>query len=160
MIPLNLIWFLQLVALAERFLHGCYWDPTPERRVPRAGAKDYTASWQFYFHNETTYTEKTVSLLKGPRNVNLSPQRISRQDTKLGNTTTSKVNSHTTVNITAMKEIRFSINGTAIHIMEMYCSLVNFRKETDCTQPMAHRFLQYIPCNMHTIHILMWWDSS
>ena len=34
MIQLNLISFLHLVAPAERFLYGCYWDPTPERRVP------------------------------------------------------------------------------------------------------------------------------
>ena len=33
-ILLNLISFLHLVAPAERFLYGCYWDPTPERRVP------------------------------------------------------------------------------------------------------------------------------
>ena len=33
-ILLNLILFLHLVAPAKRFLHGCYWDPTPERRVP------------------------------------------------------------------------------------------------------------------------------
>ena len=33
-IQLNLISFLHLVAPAERFLYGCYWDPTPERRVP------------------------------------------------------------------------------------------------------------------------------
>ena len=31
---LNLISFLHLVAAAERFLYGCYWDPTPERMVP------------------------------------------------------------------------------------------------------------------------------
>ena len=33
-ILLNLISFSHLVAPAERFLYGCYWDPTPERRVP------------------------------------------------------------------------------------------------------------------------------
>ena len=32
-ILLNLISFLHLVAPPERFLYGCYWDPTPERRV-------------------------------------------------------------------------------------------------------------------------------
>ena len=33
-ILLNFISFLHLVAPTERFLYGCYWDPTPERRVP------------------------------------------------------------------------------------------------------------------------------
>ena len=33
-IQLNLISFLHLVAPTERFLYGCYWDPTPERKVP------------------------------------------------------------------------------------------------------------------------------
>ena len=33
-ILLNLISFLHLVAPTEKSLYGCYWDPTPERRVP------------------------------------------------------------------------------------------------------------------------------
>ena len=42
-IQLNLISFLHLVAPAERFLYGCYWDLTPERRVP--GATTTGLSW-------------------------------------------------------------------------------------------------------------------
>ena len=34
LILLNLILFSHLVAPAERFFNGCYWDPTPHRRVP------------------------------------------------------------------------------------------------------------------------------
>ena len=33
-ILLNLIYFLVGVVPGERFLCSCYWDPTPERRVP------------------------------------------------------------------------------------------------------------------------------
>ena len=40
-ILLSLISFLHLVTPAERFSYGCYWDPTPERRVPWR----YAAPW-------------------------------------------------------------------------------------------------------------------
>ena len=36
MMQLNLIYFLDWVTPAQSFLYACYWDPTPERRVPLA----------------------------------------------------------------------------------------------------------------------------